>query len=74
MVYELVKLAPGSYDILRDGEVVAALVQNGRRADIWVAELLADLPPERRPAPFTEIEHEFPSLGEAQRWLGVGGA
>ena len=36
----------------------------------WTAELLADLPLEERPAPFTEMEHMFGSLEEARQWLG----
>jgi hypothetical protein len=31
---------------------------------------LLDLPPEERPAPFTEPEHAFGSLEEARHWLG----
>ena len=67
MAYSLVRLAPGSYDVLRDGEVMAALVRSGETSHaIWTAELLKDLPPQERPAPFTEIEHSFASLEEAR--------
>ncbi len=36
----------------------------------WTAELLADDPSWKRPAPFTESEHTFGSLEEARQWLG----
>jgi hypothetical protein len=36
-----------------------------------VAELLVELPDEERPSPFTQTEHEFPTLEAACRWLGV---
>jgi hypothetical protein len=71
MTYKLSRLAPGSYDILFNGVIIASLVQSGRTdAATWTAELLVDLPPEERPAPFTEAEHMFGSLEEAQNWLG----
>jgi len=71
MAYKLSQLAPGSYDVLLHGVIIASLVQNGRTDDAtWTAELLLDLPPGERPAPFTELEHTFGSLEEAQRWLG----
>jgi len=38
---------------------------------IWTAELLVDLSPGERFAPFTAIEHTFSSLEEAQEWLGI---
>jgi hypothetical protein len=73
MAYTLSRLAPGSYDVLLDGVIVASLVRNGRadRATTWTAELLEDVPSWRRPAPFTESEHAFGSLEEAQTWLGA---
>jgi hypothetical protein len=72
MVYRLSQLTPGSYDVLLNGVVVASLVQSGRTGDAaWTAELLVDLPPEERPAPFTGmVEHTFVSLEEARQWLG----
>jgi hypothetical protein len=71
MAYKLFRLAPGSYDVLLHGVIIASLVQSGRTDDAtWTAELLLDLPPGERPAPFTELEHTFGSLEEAQRWLG----
>ena len=72
MTYTLLRLAPGSYDVLLDGVIVASLVRNGRadRATTWTVELLEDVHPRRRPAPFTESEHSFGSLEEAQKWLG----
>ncbi len=71
MAYTLSRLALGSYDVLLNGVIIASLVQSGRTDDAtWTAELLLDLPPGERPAPFTELEHTFGSLEEAQRWLG----
>jgi hypothetical protein len=72
MPYTLVRLAPGSYDVLLNGVIVASLVRSGDTHDAtWTAKLLVDLPSDERPAPFTEIEHTFGSLEEAQRWLGI---
>ena len=72
MTYRLSPLAPGSYDVLLNGVIIASLVRNGQSKDApWTAELLVDVPPEERPAPFTEAEHTFASLDEARQWLGV---
>jgi hypothetical protein len=71
MAYRLSRLASGSYDVLLHGVIIASLVRNGRTdAASWTAELLLDLPPGERPAPFTEVEHTFSSLDEARKWLG----
>ncbi len=71
MIYKLSRLAPGSYDVLLNGVIVASLVRGGETDNAtWTAELLVDLPPEERPTPFTESEHSFGSLEEAQKWLG----
>jgi hypothetical protein len=71
MAYALSRLAPGSYDVLLDGVIIASLVRSGEtNRATWTAELLVDVHPRRRPAPFTEAEHTFGSLEEAQRWLG----
>lgn len=71
MPYTLARLAPGSYDVLLDGVIVASLVRSGTTSNAtWTAELLVDVHPRRRPAPFTETEHMFGSLEEAQIWLG----
>jgi hypothetical protein len=72
MPYNLVWLAPGSYDILLSEMIIASLVRSGEPHNAtWTAELLEDLPPGERPAPFTETEHTFGSLEEAQKWLGI---
>ena len=72
MTYRLSRLAPGSYDVLLNGEIIASLVRSGTSENaIWTAELLADLPRNERPAPFTDQEHTFASLKDAQQWLGV---
>ena len=71
MTYTLLRLASGSYDVLLDGVIVASLVRSGEKDDTtWTVELLMDVDPERRPAPFTELKHSFGSLEEAQKWLG----
>ena len=71
MAYSLVRLAPGSYDVLRDGVVIAGVVRSGQTSDAtWTVEPLQDLPPQERPAPFMDIEHSFASLDEARTWLG----
>ena len=71
MAYRLSRLAPGSYDVLLNGVIIASLVRSGDTDNAtWTAELLVDLPPEERPAPFTEMEHTFGSLEEARQWLG----
>jgi hypothetical protein len=71
MAYRLSQLAPDSYDVLLNGVIIASLVQSGRTDDAtWTAELLVDLPPEQRPAPFKGMEHTFVSLEEARQWLG----
>jgi hypothetical protein len=71
MGYRLSRLAPGSYDVLLNGVIIASLVRSGETHDAtWTAELLVDLPPGERPAPFIEVEHTFGSLEEAQHWLG----
>jgi hypothetical protein len=43
MGYTLQRLAPGSYDILRDGEIIAGLVRSGETSNATrTAELLQD--------------------------------
>jgi hypothetical protein len=75
MTYRLSRLAPGSYDVLLTGVIIASLVRSGTSENAtWTAELLADLPLGARPAPFTEQEHTFASLRDAQQWLGVSEA
>jgi hypothetical protein len=70
MTYRLIQLAPGAYDLLLQDNVVASVVRNGSRQPYtWAAELLEDLPRSRRPSPFREIEHDFPSLNELCTWL-----
>jgi hypothetical protein len=71
MTYTLSLLAPGSYDVLLNGVVIASLVRDSSKTPtIWTAELLTDVPSWKRPAPFTESEHTFGSLEEARQWLG----
>jgi hypothetical protein len=69
--YTLSRLAPGSYDVLLNGVIIASLARNGRTSDAsWSAELLVDLPPDERPVPFTRLEHRFATLEDARQWLG----
>jgi hypothetical protein len=71
MPYELHRLAAGSYDVLLNGSIVASLVRSGHKDHpTWIAELLDDVHPRRRPAPFKETEYTFTSLEEARHWLG----
>jgi hypothetical protein len=72
VTYTLSRLAPGSYDVLLDGEIIASLARNGRHSDsTWSAELLKDVPAGDMPAPFAEPEHTFRNLEEARQWLGA---
>ncbi len=72
MAYTLSRLAPGSYDVVLNGIIIASLVRGGQTSDAtWTAELLVDLPQGERPEPFTDLEHQFASLEEARTWLGV---
>jgi hypothetical protein len=69
--YRLSKLASGSYDVLLNGMIIASLARNGQDSSAtWSAELLVDLACEERPAPFTKLEHQFATFGDACRWLG----
>ena len=71
MTYSLIQLAPGAYDLFLHDAIVASVVRNGSRQPYtWTAELLEDLPRSRRPLPFRDIEHSFPSLEELCAWLG----
>ena len=69
MFYKLTKLAPGSYDVWRDGQIIASLVRGGDYSRRWVVELLVEVPPHQLPTPFTALEHPFGSLEEACVWL-----
>ncbi len=71
MPYTLSRLAPGSYDVLLNGNVVAGAVRDDdTREATWRVELLINLPPEERPYPFTKLEHIFGTLEAARKWLG----
>ena len=74
MTYTIEQLAPGSYDVLLDGTLVASLVRNVHRsgpADTWSAELLDEMPAIKRPAPFTNQRHVFKSRLAALEWLSI---
>ena len=70
MTYKLFKLAPGSYDVFLGGVAIASLVKGFGEHATWTAELLLDLAPQDRPAPFSKLAHEFASFEEAITWLG----
>ena len=71
MTYNLIQLAPGAYDLLLGDAIVASVVRSGLRPPYtWTAGLLEAMPKGKRPAPFQEIEHSFPSLEELCAWLG----
>ena len=71
ITYTLHRLAPGSYDLHLDGELVGGVVNVSEHRTTWVvAELLVDSPRQARPRPFTEVEHTFSSFEGLQRWLG----
>ncbi|WP_262271860.1 hypothetical protein [Microvirga yunnanensis] len=72
MTYSLIQLAPGAYDLFLNGELMGSVVRTGTgsKNTSWTAELLEDLPRGKRPAPFVEIEHTFPSLEVLSHWLG----
>jgi hypothetical protein len=70
MPFTLHKLAPGSYDLKLDGELIGGVVKNGPRAATWRAELLDDGPCDALPSPFTKAEHKFPTLDAVLAWLG----
>ncbi|MDN3572377.1 hypothetical protein [Methylobacterium longum] len=74
MAYTVEQLAPGSYDVLLDGTVIASLVRNVHRsgpADTWSVELLDELAATERPVPFTSQRHIFKSRPAALEWLGI---
>jgi len=72
LTYRLSKLAAGSYDVILDGIIIAGIVRSTIRDHVkWTAELLIDVSPADMPPPFTAPEHEFTTLEEACRWLGV---
>jgi hypothetical protein len=72
MSYELQRLASGSYDVLLQGVVIASLVRSRSKGNaLWTVELLEEMRPSARPAPFRKQEHKFASLGEAREWLGI---
>ncbi|MCJ2107213.1 hypothetical protein MKK70_17850 [Methylobacterium sp. E-041] len=70
MPYTLKRLAPGSFNLILDGQVVGSLVRDvsrdGHEGD-WTAEPLADSPPFL--APFTSETHKFTNLKAAADWL-----
>jgi hypothetical protein len=70
MTYELSQLAPGSYDVLLNGTMIASLVRSGQtESSTWTVELLEEVRPSDMSMPFTEHEHTFGSLKEAWQWL-----
>ncbi|MCJ2080776.1 hypothetical protein [Methylobacterium sp. J-090] len=73
MRYTLHQLAPGSYDLAHDGGIAGGVVRNVTLSgwpQSWIAQLLKEVPPDQRPAPFSEVEHSFKSLEAVIEWLG----
>ena len=70
MAYILQRLAPGSFDLILDGQVVGSLVrdvsEDGHEGD-WMAETLDESPP--FPPPFERGKHTFSTLLGAAEWL-----
>jgi len=60
--YRVIRLAPGSYDVELNGEVVASLVREPSDRARWYAELLSE--------PFAQAEHEFSTYADPIAWLG----
>jgi hypothetical protein len=76
VTYTLQQLAAGSYDVLLDGAIVAALAREVDRSGVtreWLVELLEETPPAERPAPFTAQSHAFETRAAALEWLGIHG-
>ena len=70
MAYTLNQLAEGSYDILLHGQIIGSLVADPWYWSNWTAELLSEVEPPQRPAPFVETEHTFSTLEDVLIWLG----
>ena len=70
MAYTLYRLVAGSYDIVLDDKIIGSLVLNPAHRSIWTAELLTEVEPQQRPAPFVETEHRFRKLEDVLAWLG----
>lgn len=74
MTYIIQQLAAGSYDVLLDGALIAALAREVDRSGVtrqWLVELLDETPPTERPAPFTAQSHAFETRAAALTWLGI---
>ena len=74
MTYTVEQLAPGSYDVLLDGALTAALVRVVEReglSDQWQIDLLEEDPSADRPTPFTAQSHTFHSRLAALEWLDI---
>lgn len=74
MTYTVEQLAPGSYDVLLDGVVIAGLLQSVHRSgpsDTWQVESLDEMPAAEGPAPFANQRHVFKSRPAALEWLGI---
>lgn len=64
MAHTVEQLAPGSYDVMFDGALIASLLRNVHRdgpTDTWEVELLDDMPAIKRPAPFLSQRYMFKS-------------
>jgi hypothetical protein len=71
MSYTLHKLAPGSYDLCKDHELVGSVVRRDQRSLTWIAEVITEESSSKAlPRPFTKPEHRFPSFDAMLEWLG----
>lgn len=74
MTYIVERLAGGSYDVLLNGDPVAALVRVVERkglSDRWQIDLLEEVSSADRPTPFMAQSHTFQSRLAALEWLGI---
>ncbi len=72
-IYTVKELAPGSFDVLLDGSLVAALTRGiDGLGDGWRIDLLSETPQSVYPPPFEAQSHVFVSQRAALDWLGIG--
>lgn len=74
-VYTVKELAPGSFDVLLDGSLIAALTHSiDGLGGGWRIDLLSEISPSECPPPFESQSHIFVSQQAALEWLGIGKA
>jgi hypothetical protein len=73
MTYTLQRFAAGSYDLVLGDKIFGSVVRelaSGADGPVCHAELLDDPPAEKRPHPFSRIDHTFGTLDAITNWLG----